>query len=135
MDSLKIAEQLSNKGVKPSFARIRIYNYLRTSKNHPTVDHIYSDLVEEIPTLSKTTVYNTLKVLMTANLVQSLNLYENEKRYDIIDDHHSHFICEACHGIYDIPYEDVDLLPEGYNDFKIKEKQILLKGICGKCSE
>lgn len=134
MDSLKIAEQLSNSGVKPSIARIHIYNYLLKSKNHPTVDTIYSDLISEIPTLSKTTVYNTLKVFMEANLVKALNLYENEKRYDIIDDNHSHFVCEKCDKIYDIPYEDTDLLPVGYNDFKIKEKQILLKGICGKCS-
>lgn len=134
MDSLKIAEQLSNSGVKPSIARIHIYNYLLKSKNHPTVDTIYSDLISEIPTLSKTTVYNTLKVFMEANLVKALNLYENEKRYDIIDDNHSHFVCEKCDKIYDIPYKDTDLLPVGYNDFKIKEKQILLKGICGKCS-
>lgn len=134
MDTLKIAEQLKESGIKPSFARMHIYNYIKTSRNHPTVDTIYSDLVDTIPTLSKTTVYNTLNVLTEANLVKSLNLYENEKRYDIIDDEHSHFVCEKCNNIYDIPYEDTDLLPQGYEKFKIREKQILLKGICDKCS-
>ena len=135
MDTIKIAEQLSNSGIKPSFARMHIFNYIKTSKNHPTVDIIYNDLVDILPTLSKTTVYNTLNVLMEANLVKSLNLYENEKRYDIINDNHSHFLCEKCHNIYDIPYEDSNLLPEAYENFKIKEKQILLKGICESCLE
>lgn len=135
METLKVAERLSNSGIKPSFARMQVYNYLMASKDHPTVDTIYNALVDTIPTLSKTTVYNTLKVFMEANLVKSLNLYENEKRYDIIDDNHSHFICEKCDNIYDIPYEDTNLLPEGYGKFKIKEKQILLKGICESCSK
>lgn len=135
MDTLKIAEKLSNAGVRPSLARIHVYNYIKNSKNHPTVDIIYTNLVDIIPTLSKTTVYNTLNVFMEADLVKSLNLYENEKRYDIIDDNHSHFLCEKCSNIYDIPYEDSNLLPEGYEKFKIKEKQILLKGICEGCLE
>lgn len=135
MDTLKVAERLSNSGIKPSFARMQVYNYLMTSKNHPTVDTIYNALVDTIPTLSKTTVYNTLKTFMDADLVKSLNLYENEKRYDIIEDNHSHFVCEKCDNIYDIPYEDSNLLPEGYGKFKINEKQILLKGICESCLE
>lgn len=135
METLKVAERLSNSGIKPSFARMQVYNYLMTSKDHPTVDTIYNALVDTIPTLSKTTVYNTLKIFMDANLVKSLNLYENEKRYDIIEDNHSHFVCEKCDNIYDIPYEDTNLLPEGYEKFKITEKQILLKGICESCSK
>lgn len=133
MDTLKIAERLSDSGIKPSLARVNIYYYLRESEDHPTVDVIYNDLVNTIPTLSKTTVYNTLKLFIDKDLVKSLNLYENEKRYDIINDNHSHFLCVECERIYDIPYEDADLLPEGYGDFKIKEKQIILKGVCPKC--
>ncbi len=133
MDSLTIAEQLTVHGIKPSYPRIQIYKYLYTKKNHPTVDDIYNDLIEEIPTLSKTTVYNTLNLFIEAKLVKSFNLDKNEKRYEIIIHDHSHFQCERCNRIYDIPCDDINLLPKEYEGFKVNEKQIFLKGICEEC--
>ncbi|MFA5575648.1 MAG: Fur family transcriptional regulator [Tissierellaceae bacterium] len=135
MDSQAIAEQLLNHGIKPSYPRLQIYKYLYMKRNHPTVDTIYNSLVKEIPTLSKTTVYNTLNLFIDAHLVTSLNLDENEKRYEIIIHDHSHFKCELCGNIYDIPYENIQLLPEGYEGFQIKEVQIFLGGICEHCKK
>ena len=57
------AKLLKEKDISPSIQRIRVLEYLQNSKNHPTVDNIYNDLIKEIPTLSKTTVYNILKLL------------------------------------------------------------------------
>ncbi len=133
VDSQRIAELLINHEIKPSYPRIQIYKYLYTRKDHPTVDCIYNNLIGEIPTLSKTTVYNTLSLFIDAKLVNSLNLDENEKRYEIIIHNHSHFKCEKCNKIYDIPYDDIDLLPKEFEGFKINEKQIFLKGICKNC--
>ena len=41
---------------------------------HPTVDEIYQALVDHIPTLSKTTVYNTLRLLMEHGVVRMLTI-------------------------------------------------------------
>ena len=54
-----IGAYLKSHEIKPSFQRMRIFEYLITHRNHPTVEMIYKSLVKEIPTLSKTTVYNT----------------------------------------------------------------------------
>ncbi|MCK9444784.1 MAG: transcriptional repressor [Tissierellaceae bacterium] len=135
MDSQMIAEQLLNHGIKPSYPRLQIYKYLYMKRNHPTVDIIYNSLVKEMPTLSKTTVYNTLNLFIDAHLVTSLNLDENEKRYEIIIHDHSHFKCENCGNIYDIPYENIQLLPEGFEDFQVNEVQIFLGGICPHCKK
>lgn len=59
---LDIGEYLKSKGVRPSEQRIRIFKYLYVNKNHPTVDMIYRELVQKMPCLSKTTVYNTLNI-------------------------------------------------------------------------
>ena len=59
-----VIETLSNHNIKPSLQRIAVYSYLIEKKNHPTVDMIYSDLHPTMPTLSKTTVYNTLKLFI-----------------------------------------------------------------------
>lgn len=135
MNSIEVAQELLTYEIKPSYPRVQIYKYLEDNRNHPTAHDIYSDLVNEIPTLSKTTVYNTLDRFLEVGLVLALNLDENEKRYDIVTDDHSHFRCEVCDQIYDIPYDDIDLLPKGYEGFQIKEKHIFLKGICKKCTK
>lgn len=135
MDSKKIAELLVKHGIKPSYPRIQIYKYLYDRKDHPTVNCIFDSLILEIPTLSKTTVYNTLNLFIEANLVKSLILDENEKRYEIIIHDHSHFKCEQCDKIYDIPYTDINLLTKDFEGFIVNEKQIFLKGICINCQK
>ena len=55
---------LEGAGVRPSVQRLAVMDYLATHKTHPTVDEIYSSLAPSIPTLSKTTVYNTLKLFV-----------------------------------------------------------------------
>lgn len=134
MNSKSIANILTSHGIKPSFPRIQIYDYLYTKKNHPTVDNIYNGLVSKIPTLSKTTIYNTLNLFIENNLACTINWDESEKRYDMTIKDHSHFRCEICGKIYDVPYNDIVLLPEEYEGFIIKEKHIFLKGICNNCN-
>ncbi len=135
METKAITEILNNNDIKPSYARIQIYKYLEMYKSHPTVDEIYLHLIDEIPTLSKTTVYNTLNLFSERELVLVLNLDNLEKRYELVEQNHIHFICESCKKIYDIPYEDNNLLPKGFENFQIEEKHIFLKGQCPKCSK
>ncbi|MBE9492712.1 MAG: transcriptional repressor, partial [Bacteroidetes bacterium] len=54
-----VAQYLKSHGIKPSYQRVRVFEYLIKNKSHPTVDTVYKALADEIPTLSKTTVYNT----------------------------------------------------------------------------
>lgn len=48
--------------VKPSLQRIAIVEYLMENRIHPTADDIYHALCIQVPTLSKTTVYNTMRL-------------------------------------------------------------------------
>ena len=59
---MKTYKYLQGYGIKPSIQRIAIMDYLLTHKTHPSIEEIYLALCDEIPTLSKTTVYNTLKL-------------------------------------------------------------------------
>ncbi|OPL15479.1 MAG: hypothetical protein AVO39_08010 [delta proteobacterium MLS_D] len=53
-------KRLLEKRIRPSFPRLRILEYLLKSREHPGADDVYRALVDDIPTLSKTTVYNAL---------------------------------------------------------------------------
>ncbi|PKM93278.1 MAG: transcriptional repressor [Firmicutes bacterium HGW-Firmicutes-1] len=123
---------LKNK-IKPSYQRIKIMQYLVERKNHPTVEKIHSDLVNEIPTLSKTTVYNTLTILMNANIAKSLTIHGNELRYDADIQSHGHFMCSQCETIYDFNIDFDNLCIDGLNNFQIDEKSLFYKGICEQC--
>lgn len=126
-------EYLQSKGVKPSFQRARIYDRLLARRNHPTVEEIHQDLIRDIPTLSKTTVYNTLKLFHEKNILQLIVIEENENRYDADIAIHGHFRCEKCRKIFDIPLDISQMQTEGLHKFLVKENHIYFKGLCDKC--
>ncbi|MDD5601190.1 MAG: transcriptional repressor, partial [Actinomycetota bacterium] len=73
-----LAEILKEKNIKPSYQRIKILEYLILRKNHPTVDEIFKDLIKEMPTLSKATVYNTLDLFKRSGLARVVTIEDNE---------------------------------------------------------
>ncbi len=128
---------LKEKGIKPSYQRMKIFEYLLKNKIHPTVDTIYKALSPKIPTLSKTTVYNTLNLFIENKLVNVIVIEENETRYDIAIDigMHGHFKCENCGKVYDVEVNPISLGIEGLEKFDINEQHIYFKGTCKECTE
>ena len=65
--------------------RMAIMDFLIANRIHPTADEIYNALYPTIPTLSKTTVYNTLKLFTEQGAVKALVIDEKNVRFDIDD--------------------------------------------------
>lgn len=128
-----IPKYLRENDIKPSFQRLKIFEYLITKNNHPTVEMIYTELVKEIPTLSKTTVYNTLNAFVEKKIVRIIVIEEHETRYDTYLKAHGHFKCTGCGCIHDIEIEDTTFDIEALDNFQINEKHLYYKGICEKC--
>ena len=118
--------------IKPSYTRLAIFRYLQKHKTHPTVDNIYKTLSKELPTLSKMTVYNSLKLFIEQNLVKELVL-ENQKHYDLIAKPHAHFKCDVCDTIYDIEIAPPSLDDKYKEDYKVDGAQLLYHGTCKQC--
>ena len=81
--------------IRPSVQRTAVMEYLMNHKTHPTVDEIYLALSPGIPTLSKTTVYNTLNLFIEKGAVQMLTIDEKNARYDADTSKHAHFYCSS----------------------------------------
>ena len=82
MKSLKSI--LEEKGIKPTYQRLKVFEYMnRNTVNHPTVEMIYERLLKDIPTISMTTVYNTLSAFLEKGLVEIL-LENIDRNKDII---------------------------------------------------
>ncbi len=125
---------LYSRGIKPSIQRLKILEILLLN-GHPSVDDIYRTLIDEIPTLSKTTVYNTLNLFIEKGLAQAISFSgDTELRYEIIDNTpHAHFKCIECGKIYDIELDCEIFKKKEINGFKISKALVFFEGICKKC--
>ena len=120
--------------IKPSVQRMAVMNYLLTHMTHPTVDEIYTALSPDMPTLSKTTVYNTLNLFLEKGAVHMLTIDERNTRYDADISHHAHLRCRMCNRVYDLR----DVQPELFalprmEGFDIESAEISYIGVCPEC--
>jgi len=111
-------------------------DYLMLNRTHPTSDTIFNDLNPKIPTLSKTTVYNTVKLLTERKAILSINIDEKNQRYDSNIEQHAHFRCKDCGVIYDIMIDElhVSYSEKGTEKFVITDTEISYKGFCEPCN-
>ncbi|MBI9073048.1 MAG: transcriptional repressor [Melioribacteraceae bacterium] len=133
LSNLNVGKMLTEQGVNPSHQRISILKFLLSAKTHLSVEDIYKGLHEDIPTLSKTTVYNTLSLLVAKKLISALTINETEVIYDYEVGSHAHFQCTKCKKIFDIDVNKDLLNIKNIDDHEIYETQINLKGICRNC--
>lgn len=131
----EIQELLIEHKVRPSIYRIKILQCLDDKKLHPTADEIYMNLIEEFPTLSKMSVYNTIQVLLEAGLVRELTIENNEVRYDSLLDQHGHFKCVKCGKVFNFELDMSFTAISGLTHFKIEQKDVFFKGVCPDCQK
>ncbi|MDR2886132.1 MAG: transcriptional repressor [Rikenellaceae bacterium] len=134
----KAREYLLGYGIRPSLQRMAVMEYLLTHKTHPTADGIFSALYPSIPTLSRTTVYNTLSMLAGCGAILTLDLDPQQMHYDGETSPHAHFICTRCGHIHDIWPDS-----EGWRGMlaaapppagaSVTDIQLSYKGLCSAC--
>ena len=121
-------------GIRPSLQRLAIMEYLVTHPTHPTADEIHTALSPSMPTLSKTTVYNTLKLLAAHRAILLLDIDERNSRFDGDVSPHAHFRCRICGAVYDLPLAvDPEALEVSDPRHEVDEVQVYYKGYCERC--
>lgn len=127
-----LLKQLLAAGIRPSAQRLAILEYISACRCHPTADDVYSSLVEQNPTLSRTTVFSCLKLLAEKGLVNSIDISAESTRYDSARTKpHAHFMCRECQQIFDIPFDIAATeTPKG---FQCDNINVFFKGLCPDC--
>ncbi len=136
MNQIKnISEYLLNFHIKPSMQRLAIMEYLLANRIHPTAEDVYHALYQKIPTLSKTTVYNTLNLFVAQGALQVMAIDGKNVRFDIDTTLHAHFKCQHCQQVYDLPVENIHMLKLADNSVvrQVTEMQLYYKGYCKNC--
>jgi Fe2+ or Zn2+ uptake regulation protein len=124
---------LKDNAIKITPQRLEILRYLDEHHTHPTVDEIYSALKTKNPSLSKTTVYNSLETLKKHKLIQSLTISSSETRYDIKHGLHHHFLCQHCGAIIDIEITCPNVNKIVHGGHRVEEVHGYFRGICKEC--
>ena len=130
-------ERLTRKGIRPSAQRLAIMDYPIHHPIHPTIEDVYNALCTKLPTLSKTTVYNTLRMLSERQAAQMITIDDHRVCYDGNIEPHVHFFCKKCGRVTDLFGEQAPRLaePMTIDGNIVTEQQLYYKGICRECAE
>ena len=133
MTQQEMAILLTDRGIRPTAQRLAVFDYLNRHRTHPSADTVYEALIQEHPTFSRTTVYNSLHTLVKAGLVRELAMDTEERHYDADVALHGHFHCRECGSIADFDLDEdlvTRLMPEGYS---VEGQGIYFSGRCPDC--
>lgn len=91
----------------------------------------------------RVTIYRTLQTFVEKGIIHTIPTADNSVRYALCKDEcsaghhhddHVHFMCDECGTTYCLDHVTVPkvILPEG---FKAVQKDLVVSGLCNKCSK
>ncbi len=124
--------------VRRSRRRDVMLELIRSTDCHPSADWLYQQLRDQFPDVSLGTIYRNLGQLMEEGSIRSAGVVHGHQRYDGNMEPHSHFVCNRCERMIDLPDcvpEDVTApLGEKYG-FTEQSCELHIYGICDACRE
>ncbi|MEM2339591.1 MAG: Fur family transcriptional regulator [Nitrososphaerales archaeon] len=134
----QIITMLHQKGHKVTPQRLAICEILFSYKSHPTADEIYKRVSQKFPTISLSTIYQTLNLLMKLGLIQELGFPNISSRYDANTSPHIHIICPKCGNTQDYEDKKFEELWSKFItklNFKPIGQRLEIYKYCDKCSK
>ena len=130
-----LKKRLREQGYKMTSQRLAIISLLSKDMTHPGAADILIKIRKSLPQVSMSTVYYTLDILKKERLLQELEFYDRDNRYDINVMNHINLICKKCGKIGDFPGE----MPYTYTqvqqrtDFQPVTMRYEYYGYCKEC--
>ena len=130
-------EALRKKGYKATPQRIAICRFALNSRDHPTAQQVYDQVKKIHPTVSLATVYKTLEVLKSLDLIQEINPPQGQARFDSYMKPHINLICLQCGNVIDLDNTtaiEITKKVASRAKFKPRGQRIDIFGTCRRCS-
>ena len=118
-------------GLKCTAQRLAVFNAVRLSRWHPSVDETLAEVRKTVPTVTRDSVYRILNEFADLGLITRLDALSSA-RYDTVLGPHAHFICEVCGSITDYPLPSEQPIPEGMPRER-HHLELRVTGVCDKC--
>lgn len=130
-----ISHLLRAKDLAVTAQRAAVMEFLHGNTDHPSVDDIYRQVRKRFPYISRATVYNTVKTLTRAGILQEVLVQQDKTRVDPNVSRHHHFKCLRCGRIEDVPYEILTAAHVGEHakGYQVEEVHVVMEGRCKRC--
>lgn len=121
--------------------REEIVEVIKELYNHPTAEEIYFLTKQKDSSVSRSTVYRNLKVLVQKGIMTQIATSNGPDRYDYVLNRqkHGHVICYKCGKVFDFLYNfDIDQIKvkiANQTGVEILEDGVVMKGICSSCKK
>ncbi len=132
----KFIKSLREKNKKVTPQRLAVFESLRTRKDHPNVEDIYQDVKLTYPTISLSTIYQILDLMLDLGRVTKIKTVNRDSRYETDTSPHINAICPICGEIEDYQTETINAFWNQIKkefDFDPISKRIDVYRICNKC--
>lgn len=101
---------------------------------------IYEELVADLPTISRATVYRNLNVLADNGLIRRVRIPNSPDRFDHTVENHFHIHCTQCGAVSDVSLtvgEDVSsfLMSGDSHGYEIQGYELVFNGLCPDCKK
>lgn len=89
----------------------------------------------EVPRLGLATVYRNIRALVGGGRLRVVELPGAPDRYEVAGkDHHHHFHCRACDGLFEVETCQGDFDAITPSGFRLEDHEITLYGLCSACA-
>ena len=135
-DSDQSVERLRKAGLRVTAPRLAILRALEADRTHPTAEKLLLSLRREQPSLSLSTVYNTLESFIRAGLCERVNSDGIFRVDGALGADHDHAFCRRCGQVFDVdrrqlpPVEFPSRLPRG---LMVRRVRIEYEVVCAEC--
>jgi len=130
----EITEMLVDAELKVTPQRVKIFEVLQSTDNHPTAEEIFKEIAEQVPGLSLATVYKTLDTFIQKGIIRKIKGEDDSVHFDADINSHNHLICSKTKKIIDYNDPDLQGILDAYfskksiDGFSIKEIQLNIIG-------
>ena len=118
--------------------RADMLELIQSADCHPSAEWVYQKLKPTHPDLSLGTVYRNLIFFQDHGLIQSVGVVRGQERFDGVTTPHSHFVCECCGSVIDLPEisldADLDQSVSRQYGLAVSRHELTFHGLCPACS-
>lgn len=130
-------EQLRLHGFRVTMQRLIVLDAVCDVGGHATFAAIAVRVKDLDPTISQSTIYRTLDMLVEAELIVSSEMDSAERIYEIAGNTpHHHLVCNGCGEVQRLNHTMVESLFNHIQEskgFQVTTDHLILPGLCAKC--